>query len=41
MDGELAEDGTNDVGIEDIVLGALLRKRLDSLEGRCQQTILI
>jgi hypothetical protein len=31
VDGELAQDGADDVGVEDVVLGSLFGKRFDGL----------
>ena len=36
VDGELTEDGANDVNVEDVVLGTLLREGFDGLK-KCQE----
>ena len=36
VDGELTEDGANDVNVEDVVLGTLFREGFDGLK-KCQE----
>jgi hypothetical protein len=40
VDGELAEDGADDVGVEDVGLGALFREALDGLDEKIGSVLL-